>query len=79
MAKIVKKKTPTNRIKKVQRREKPKAAKCARCGKPLHGVPKAHPSEIRKMSKSKRRPSRPYGGHLCSHCMRELFREKARR
>ena len=68
--------TPGNRLVIHYRRRKPKVAKCARCGKPLHGVPRLRPSELRKLPKSKRRPDRPYGGNLCSECMREVMKEK---
>ncbi|MDI6806759.1 MAG: 50S ribosomal protein L34e [Candidatus Aenigmarchaeota archaeon] len=79
MFKIVKRRTPTGRIVLVRGRKRPRIAICARCKKPLHGVPIKIPSEIRRLSKSKRRPSRPFGGYLCSSCAREYFREKARK
>lgn len=79
MFKVVKRRTPTGRIVLVKERKRPKVAKCAICKKPLHGVPTRIPSEIRKLPKSKRRPSRPFGGYLCGSCAREYFREKARR
>ncbi|MHA1860390.1 MAG: 50S ribosomal protein L34e [Candidatus Asgardarchaeia archaeon] len=68
--------TPGNRLVMHFERKKPTVARCARCGKPLHGVPRLRPSELRKLPKTKRRPQRPYGGNLCSECMREVFREK---
>lgn len=52
------------------RREKPGAAKCALCGSPLGGVPRLLPHELRKLPKSSRRPTRPYGGYLCPSCLR---------
>jgi large subunit ribosomal protein L34e len=64
-------------VKKKWRRAVP--ARCAVCGKQLHGVPRLRAAEMRKLPKSKRRPERPYGGYLCSECSRELFREKARK
>jgi large subunit ribosomal protein L34e len=45
----------------------------------LQGIPRLRAVEIRKLPKSKKRPERPYGGYLCSECMRELFKEKARK
>lgn len=57
-------------------RKKPKIAKCAICKKPLHGVPREIPSKIRKLAKTEKRPERPYGGYLCSSCMRDLFRKR---
>lgn len=58
--------------------KRPKIAKCANCGKKLQGVPRLQPSKLRKLPKSRRKPNRPYGGYLCSECMRELFRKKVR-
>ena len=79
MAKVRKKKrTPTGKVKIVVERKKPKIAKCAICGSPLHGVPREIPSRMRKLPLSKKRPNRPFGGYLCSKCMREFFRERVR-
>ncbi|MBS3170693.1 50S ribosomal protein L34e, partial [Candidatus Woesearchaeota archaeon] len=47
-----------------------------KCRKELHGVPRAFPVERRNMPKTKKRPERPYGGVLCSKCMRETILEK---
>lgn len=66
--------TPGNRLVVHFEDEKTGMAKCAVCGKPLHGVPRVKRSGMRKLSKTERRPERPYGGHLCSKCMRNLFR-----
>ena len=60
------------------KKKKPKAAACAVCKKPLHGVPRKHPVQLRKLAKTERRPERAYGGYLCSACSREVFREKLR-
>ncbi|MCK4497515.1 MAG: 50S ribosomal protein L34e [Candidatus Aenigmarchaeota archaeon] len=59
-------------------KRRPSPARCAVCGKKLHGVPRAKPSIIRRISKSKKAPSRPYGGNLCSSCAREKVKEKVR-
>ncbi len=72
------KKVPGGRTVTHYKKKKPSIAKCARCGKPLQGVPRKRPSELKKLPKSQRRPERPYGGNLCSECMREVFREKVR-
>jgi large subunit ribosomal protein L34e len=79
MYRVIKRKTPTGKIVLVKERRRPKIAKCAICKKPLHGVPRGIPSEIRKLAKSERRPSRPFGGYLCSSCAKEYFKEKARK
>ncbi len=75
--KKVKKKIPSG-VTIHYRRKKPNKAKCGRCGKELHGVPRLRPIQLNKLPKTKKRPERPYGGNLCSSCMRELMREKAR-
>jgi large subunit ribosomal protein L34e len=56
-------------------RRRPSFAKCSDCGKPLHGVPRERPAVIRRFSKSKKAPSRPYGGNLCSGCTRKRVKE----
>ena len=72
----VKVKTPGGRLVIRMERKKPSPAKCAKCGKPLHGVPRDIPSRLRKLPKTKKRPERPYGGYLCSSCMREVMKER---
>lgn len=55
---------------------KPKTSKhvCALCGKPLHGVPHGlRPSQVRKLSKTERRPERIFGGTLCADCARKVI------
>lgn len=76
--KRVKVRTPSGKISIQKRKEKPQAVKCANCKQPLHGMKRAIPSEFGKLAKTERRPERPYGGYLCSSCMREIFRERAR-
>ncbi|MBI5872484.1 50S ribosomal protein L34e [archaeon] len=60
------------------KRKKAAIPKCAICKKPLHGMKKLHQIEIKKLSKTERRPERLYGGYLCSNCVREKLREKVR-
>jgi len=67
--------TPGKRLVTHYKRKKPGIARCAVCKKSLHGVPRLNPSEMEKLPKSKKRPERPYGGNLCSKCMRDLFRK----
>ena len=50
---------------------KPAAAKCSTCGDVLKGVPRERPAKMQNMPKTKKRPQRPYGGVLCSKCMRK--------
>ena len=60
------------------KKRKPKAAKCGNCGALLKGVPRAFPFRMRSMAKTKKRPERPYGGVLCSKCMRQEMINKIR-
>jgi large subunit ribosomal protein L34e len=60
------------------KRRRPGVPKCAICKRPLHGMKKLHQIEIKKLSKTERKPERAYGGYLCSSCAREKFREKVR-
>lgn len=70
--------TPGDRLITRYEWKKPKVAKCALCKKPLHGVPRRNPAQLRKLPKSSRRPERPYGGNLCSSCTRNLLRKTVR-
>ncbi|PIU22347.1 MAG: 50S ribosomal protein L34e [Candidatus Diapherotrites archaeon CG08_land_8_20_14_0_20_30_16] len=51
-------------------REKPKGAYCALCNKKLQGVPRG---DLRKLSKTEKRPSVLFGGILCSDCRDSCF------
>jgi large subunit ribosomal protein L34e len=60
------------------RERKPSAAKCAIFGTKLNGVPRERPAKLGKLSKSQRRPERPFGGVLGSKGMRAVIRAQAR-
>lgn len=49
---------------------KPERARCSVCGAKLSGVPNLSPLEMRNAPKSKKRPTRPYGGYLCPRCLK---------
>lgn len=51
---------------------KPKVPHCGRCGAELHGIPRMRAGEMTKLSKTMRRPERPFGGVLCSSCLRDV-------
>ncbi len=72
-------KTPGAKVVVHYRKRKPKAAKCGSCGAVLKGVARARPYKIQNMPKTKKRPTRPYAGVLCSRCLRKLMIEKARK
>ncbi len=74
----VQRRVPGGRIVQHYCRQKPKQAHCAGCGKPLAGVPRERPYRIRTMAKTKKRPSRPFGGTLCSRCTRNEMKARAR-
>ncbi len=71
-------KTPGGEVHLHYRQRKPSKAVCATCGKVLAGVPHQLPAVLRNMPKTAKRPERPYGGVLCSKCMRVMFQTKAR-
>ena len=60
------------------KKKKPKAARCGKCGAVLKGIPREFPFRMKKMPKTMKRPERPYGGNLCSKCMRLEIINKVR-
>jgi len=48
---------------------------CGVCKNQLHGIPTTTKHQLKKLSKTQRRPERPYGGILCSACMRKKITE----
>lgn len=52
--------------------------RCGNCGAVLKGVPRELPFKMRSMTKTKKRPERPFGGVLCSRCMRQTIIDKIR-
>ena len=71
-------KTPGGRVVVHYKKKKPKIAKCANCNAILKGVPREFPIAMRNLPKTKKRPERPYGGVLCSRCMRKKIVEQTR-
>ncbi|KZX11222.1 50S ribosomal protein L34e [Methanobrevibacter curvatus] len=72
------KRTPGGKTVLRYKKKKPSKHVCAECGQLLHGVPRGRPYEIKKLSKSQKKPNRPFGGYLCSKCARKLFKAEAR-
>ena len=60
----------TKGSKLVYAKRKPSKAHCANCGAELHGVASLSPYKMGKLSKTEKRPDRPFAGQLCSKCMR---------
>jgi len=69
-------KTPGGKVVTHYRRRKPSYAVCPITGKRLLGVPRDTPANIAKLTRSQRKPSRPYGGCLSSEAMRKVLTEK---
>lgn len=72
------KRTPGGDTRLYYIKRKPKKAHCAKCGAVLSGVPRERPYKMKKLSKTEKRPQRPFGGNLCSRCTRLMILEKAR-
>ncbi len=75
----IKVKTPGARVTVHYRRRKPDFAECGGCGVRLNAVPRGYPSELKNMPKTAKRPERPFGGVLCSACMRSKIIDSARK
>jgi large subunit ribosomal protein L34e len=60
------------------KKRNPKQAHCGNCGSVLQAVPRGRPYKMQNMAKTKKRPERPYGGVLCSKCLRTEMKAKAR-
>jgi len=60
------------------KKRKPSKARCANCGAVLKGVLREIPTKMKNIPKTKKRPSRPFGGILCSKCTREKIKWLAR-
>ena len=71
-------KVPGGETKVHLRERKPKKAHCAVCGKQLAGVVRERPAVMANLPKTAKRPERPFGGVLCSSCMRLQLQQKVR-
>lgn len=60
-------------------RRKPKVGTCPITGQTLKGVPRALPVKMQNMPKTKKRPTRPFGGVLSSKAAREEIKSRARK
>tara|TARA_Y100000310_G_scaffold275670_1_gene292328 strand:+ start:5571 stop:5834 length:264 start_codon:yes stop_codon:yes gene_type:complete len=63
--------TISGNVTKHFRKRKSAKRSCGGCGSTLKGVPHNIQSKFKNLSKTKKRPERPYGGVLCSSCMRK--------
>ena len=71
-------KTPGSKTKVHYKSKKPKKPVCSEEGTQLHGIPRLKASKMKKLSKSKKRPSRPFAGVLSSKAMKRKMKEKAK-
>ncbi len=71
-------KTPGGKSVIHYRERKPSRAHCAQCGGLLAGVPHERPAVMANLPKTAKRPQRPFGGVLCSKCMRANVQRKIR-
>lgn len=71
-------KSPKKNYRVASLRKKPKRAVCAMCGTVLHGTARGTPVEVRRMTHSERRPTRPYAGVLCNRCLTRIIIERTR-
>jgi len=61
------------------RKPKPEHAKCAKCKAVLKGIARELPKKMKNLPVSKKRNERPFGGNLCSACMRSVIKTEARK
>jgi len=70
---------PSGESKLFYKKRKSQPAQCAVCGAELKGMARLRAKSLHNSPKSKKRPQRMYGGHLCSGCARLKIIEKARK
>lgn len=70
--------TPAGKVNLHHVKRNDSKAQCAECGIVLLGVPHVRASRLKNIAKTKKRPSRPFGGNLCSACARKKIIERAR-
>ena len=58
--------TPGGRVVIHYRDEKPDYPHCAICGEKLRGIPREKP---RRLTRTERKVSRPFGGNVCHKCL----------
>lgn len=72
-------KTPGGKTVLHYKERKLKGARCSDCGVVLQGIPRERTYKMKNLPKTKKRPERPFGGILCSRCMRKKIIEQTRR
>jgi large subunit ribosomal protein L34e len=74
----IKKITPGGELIVHYEKRRPGKARCAICGRELHGVPSLRPYQLSKLAKTMKRPERIYGGVICPACLTRGLREAVR-
>jgi len=70
---------PSGKSRMFYLKRRPDHGHCAQCGVVLNAVPRLRPFKMMTMPKTKKRPERPYGGQLCSSCMRRKIINESRK
>lgn len=61
------------------KKRKPGKHRCAGCGVVLSGTLRERPFKMRNIAKTKKRPSRAYGGYLCAKCLKAKIKSEVRK
>ena len=72
-------KVPGGRTVVQYRKKKPKQASCAECGAKLPGTSRERPYKMKNLPKTKKKPTRAFGGKLCSKCTRKKIIQEVRK
>ncbi|KTW31269.1 uncharacterized protein T551_01341 [Pneumocystis jirovecii RU7] len=64
-------KTPGNELRYFYKGKVGKSPRCGDCHKKLQGIPACRPHQYSRMSKTKKRVSRAYGGSRCASCVKD--------
>lgn len=76
--KFVKKRIPGGKTVSQYRRKMYSRHQCALCKELLQGTPRGSKTAMHKLTKSQRRPTRPFGGQLCTKCTVKVLALKAK-
>jgi len=76
--KQIKTTVPGGKTKTHYKKEKTSTALCFLCKKPLSGIPRSDPAEMRKLNYTKKRIWRLYGGKICPKCLKDAIKQAAR-
>ncbi|CCJ30153.1 unnamed protein product [Pneumocystis jirovecii] len=66
-------KTPGNELRYFYKGKVGKSPRCGDCHKKLQGIPACRPHQYSRMSKTKKRVSRAYGGSRCASCVKDRY------